>query len=73
MFDMASQTINDSWRNQSKSSPNVMIIKITFLNFLYSSNFLCFLFISKTTLPDKKRKGRGGVTPGPALEPPLVV
>ena len=32
MFDIVSQTINNSWKIQSKSSPHFMIIKITFPN-----------------------------------------
>ena len=32
--------------NQSKCSPNVMIIRITYPNLLHSSDFLCFLFMN---------------------------
>ena len=43
MFDIASQTIGNSWRNQSKSSPISTIIKITYLSLLHCCNFLRFL------------------------------
>ena len=42
VFDIASQTIDNSWRNSKQSSQNFMIIKITFLNLLHGSDLLCF-------------------------------
>ena len=39
VLDIASQTIDNSWRN---SKQKFKIIKITFSNLLHGSDFLCF-------------------------------
>ena len=44
VFDIASQTIHFCFGEiQSKSSPNFVIIKITFLNLLHGGDFFVFL------------------------------
>ena len=46
VFDIASQTIDNSWRNSKQKFTKFMIIKITFPNLLHGSDFLCFLFMN---------------------------
>jgi len=43
VFDMASQTINSSWRNSSKRLENFMLIKIRYPKHRHGSDFLRFL------------------------------
>ena len=46
VFDKASQTISNSRRNSKQKFTNFVIIKITFLNLLHGSDFLCFPFMN---------------------------
>ena len=56
VFDIASQSINNSRRNSTKSSHNLMIIRITYPNLLYGSDFLCFLFMNYLSIWESSRR-----------------
>lgn len=43
VFDIASQSINDSMRNPKQKLPNVMIIRVTYPNLFEGSDFLSFI------------------------------
>jgi len=47
VFDIASQTINNSWKNQSKSSQNFTLIKIRYPNHRHGSDFLLISLYSQ--------------------------
>ena len=46
VFDMASQMINNSWRNSRLKLVNFMVIRITYPNHGHGSDFLCFLLMN---------------------------
>ena len=46
VFDIASQSINILGEIQSKRSPNLKKISITYPNLLHGNDFLCFVFMN---------------------------
>ena len=46
VFDMASQMINNSWRNSRLNWPNFTVIRNTYPNHGHSSDFLCSLLMN---------------------------